>query len=42
MTHHIGVKALLETVGLADKELTAGHIGFGIGPRINAGGRLIC
>lgn len=40
MTNHIGVKALMETIGLADKELTAGHIGFGIGPRINAGGRL--
>ncbi len=40
MTTHIGVKALMDTVGLSDKEITAGHIGFGIGPRINAGGRL--
>lgn len=35
-----GIKALIEVSGLAGKELTAGHIGFSFGPRINASGRL--
>ncbi|MGC5327991.1 single-stranded-DNA-specific exonuclease RecJ [Brevibacillus sp. SYSU BS000544] len=39
-TTHIGMKALIRVCGLDDKELTAGHVGFAIAPRINAGGRL--
>ncbi|MFC4769693.1 single-stranded-DNA-specific exonuclease RecJ [Effusibacillus consociatus] len=35
-----GMKALLEVSGLEGKEITAGHIGFAFGPRINAAGRL--
>lgn len=35
-----GIKALLNVTGLTDKKITAGHIGFVIGPRINATGRL--
>jgi single-stranded-DNA-specific exonuclease len=38
-----GIKALLEAAGLADKaELRASDIGFRLGPRINAVGRLGC
>lgn len=39
-TENKGVKALIEITGLKDKEITVGHIGFVIGPRINAAGRL--
>ncbi len=39
-TNNIGLKALLEKNGLANKEVSAGQIGFIIGPRINASGRL--
>ncbi|QIB26534.1 single-stranded-DNA-specific exonuclease RecJ [Caloranaerobacter azorensis] len=39
-TENIGVKALLEVTGLKDKDITVGHVGFVIGPRINAAGRL--
>ncbi|MFT9486971.1 MAG: single-stranded-DNA-specific exonuclease RecJ [Tepidibacillus sp.] len=39
-TMHIGLKAMLEETGLAGKEITAGHVGFVIAPRINASGRL--
>ncbi|WP_232695556.1 single-stranded-DNA-specific exonuclease RecJ [Brevibacillus daliensis] len=39
-TRNIGIKALIDVCGLGDKELTAGHVGFAIGPRINAVGRL--
>ncbi len=35
-----GVKALLEAAGLGLKELSPGHLGFVLGPRINASGRL--
>ena len=35
-----GIAALIEVSGLQGKELTAGHIGFSFGPRINASGRL--
>lgn len=37
---NIGIKALLQACGLEDKPITAYHIGFIIGPCINATGRL--
>lgn len=39
-TSNVGINALLEVTGLKDKEITGGHIGFVIGPRINAAGRM--
>ena len=36
----LGVRALVEVAGLAEKEITAGHIGFMLAPRLNAAGRL--
>lgn len=36
----LGIKALIEVAGLTEKQITAGHIGFSFGPRINASGRL--
>lgn len=39
-TENIGLRALINAVGLAEKKLTAYHIGFIIGPCINASGRL--
>lgn len=39
-TSRAGIKALLQVAGLSGKTITAGHLGFQIGPRINAGGRL--
>lgn len=36
---HIGLKALLEVSGV-EGEVSAGHVGFSLGPRINASGRL--
>lgn len=35
-----GVQALTESAGQNSKELTSGAIGFTLGPRINAGGRI--
>lgn len=35
-----GLKALIERAGLGQKDLTCGHIGFALGPRINAMGRI--
>lgn len=35
-----GIEALIEVSGLSGKEINAGHIGFALGPRINAAGRL--
>ena len=35
-----GLKALKRAAGLEEKTLTAGHLGFQLGPRLNAGGRL--
>ncbi len=39
-TRRPGLRALLSVSGLEGREITAGHLGFQIGPRINAGGRL--
>lgn len=36
----LGIRALVEVAGLKDKEITAGHIGFVLAPRLNAAGRL--
>ncbi|HEX6106319.1 MAG TPA: single-stranded-DNA-specific exonuclease RecJ [Gemmatimonadales bacterium] len=35
-----GVRALLEATGLAGREVRAGHLGFILGPRLNAAGRI--
>ena len=35
-----GVRALLAAAGLASKEISPGHLGFVLGPRINASGRM--
>lgn len=37
---NLGIKALLDITGLQHKDVSSGHIGFVIGPRINAGGRI--
>ncbi|ABR48505.1 single-stranded-DNA-specific exonuclease RecJ [Alkaliphilus metalliredigens QYMF] len=39
-TKNLGVQALLEVCKLKDRKLNAGHIGFSLGPRINAAGRI--
>ncbi|HPP31956.1 MAG TPA: single-stranded-DNA-specific exonuclease RecJ [Soehngenia sp.] len=39
-TENIGLKTLLRKVGLMDKNITTYHIGFIIGPILNASGRL--
>ena len=39
-TDNIGLKALIEASGLKGKNISSGHIGFILGPRINAGGRV--
>jgi single-stranded-DNA-specific exonuclease len=36
----VGLKALMEVAGLKDKDISSGHIGFALGPRINAMGRV--
>jgi single-stranded-DNA-specific exonuclease len=38
--HKIGLRALLESCGLMGKEIDSYHIGFVIGPRVNAAGRM--
>lgn len=35
-----GIRALLRSSGLAEKEVRAGHLGFVLGPRLNAAGRI--
>jgi len=35
-----GVRALIEVAGLAGKPIRAGHVGFVLGPRLNAAGRI--
>jgi len=37
---HAGLKALMEVAGLKGKDISCGHIGFALGPRINAMGRV--
>ncbi len=37
---NIGLRSLLQAIGLKDKKITTYHIGFMIGPCINASGRL--
>lgn len=39
-TENIGLKALIKETGIEDKEIGVYHIGFIIGPSINASGRL--
>ncbi|NLJ71466.1 MAG: single-stranded-DNA-specific exonuclease RecJ [Syntrophomonadaceae bacterium] len=36
----MGIKALIEAVNLADKELNSWHIGYILAPRLNAAGRM--
>ncbi|QXM05342.1 single-stranded-DNA-specific exonuclease RecJ [Crassaminicella indica] len=36
----LGLKYLIEAVGLKDKNISAGHIGFVLGPHFNASGRI--
>ncbi len=35
-----GIKALIDEIGLTDKTIATGQIGFGIAPRLNAAGRV--
>ena len=37
---NIGIRVLRELSGVGDKDITSGEIGFVLGPRINAGGRV--
>lgn len=39
-TNKIGLKALIEVSGLSGRQILSGHIGYIIGPRINASGRI--
>lgn len=39
-TSNPGLQALRQVAGVADKPLQASHLGFALGPRINAGGRV--
>ena len=38
--HRVGLRSLLDVCGLSGKEIDGYHIGFVIGPRINAAGRM--
>jgi single-stranded-DNA-specific exonuclease len=38
--HKVGLRALLEVCGLTGKDIDSYHIGFVIGPRVNAAGRM--
>ena len=38
--HRIGLRALLDVCGLTGKEIDSYHIGFVVGPRVNAAGRM--
>lgn len=37
---HVGINALLDVTGLSGREVTAGHVSYVLGPRLNASGRL--
>ena len=37
---HLGLRALGEVAGMGKREVNVGHIGFTIGPRLNAAGRM--
>jgi single-stranded-DNA-specific exonuclease len=39
-TRWAGLRALVEQAGLADKEIRASHVGYILGPRLNAVGRI--
>lgn len=39
-TRKPGVRALLDAAGLGQKDISPGHLGFTLGPRINASGRM--
>src|SRR5437762_3501813 len=39
-SHWTGVRALVETAGLAGKPIRSGHVGFILAPRLNAAGRI--
>ncbi|MBL7085232.1 MAG: single-stranded-DNA-specific exonuclease RecJ [Candidatus Omnitrophica bacterium] len=39
-TNKIGLQALMEVSGLADRDINGRHIGYILGPRINASGRM--
>jgi len=39
-TKNLGLKALMDASGLKDRQISARHIGYILGPRINASGRL--
>ncbi|MFH1847639.1 MAG: single-stranded-DNA-specific exonuclease RecJ [Candidatus Omnitrophota bacterium] len=39
-TDNIGIKALMQVAGVNTKEITTTHVGFMLGPRINASGRI--
>lgn len=39
-TKNPGLRELIKVSGLQDRTISAGHIGFGLGPRINAIGRI--
>uniref|UniRef100_A0A7C6A8N5 Single-stranded-DNA-specific exonuclease RecJ n=1 Tax=candidate division WOR-3 bacterium TaxID=2052148 RepID=A0A7C6A8N5_UNCW3 len=41
-TDKVGLRALLRTAGLLGKKITTYEIGFMLGPRINASGRIAC
>jgi len=38
--HKVGLRALLDVCGLTGKEIGSYHIGFVVGPRVNAAGRM--
>jgi single-stranded-DNA-specific exonuclease len=38
--NRVGLKALMDVAGLGSRDISSGHIGFALGPRINAMGRV--
>lgn len=39
-SENLGIQALIEVSELKDKDINTGHIGFNLGPKINAAGRI--